>query len=142
MLGALDTYDAAEPEGNDLCLFAALHEQRRQFAKEWKVTNDHEIPRRLLDSLFQWRDRILRGKVVALDHSLRYGDCAGEDLGGLPGAVLVAMPDGRELQAERPKELCDFLRIANALAGEPALGVFLFGLRLSVLDKVDAHITP
>jgi hypothetical protein len=51
------------------------------------------------------------------------------------------MPDGRELQAERPKELRDFLHIANALAGEPALGIFLFGLRLSVLDKVNAHIT-
>ena len=81
-------------------------------------------------------------RSLRCDHSLRYGDCPAGIFGGLPGAVLVAMPDGRELQAERPKELCDFLRIANALAGEPALGVFLFGLRLSVLDKVDAHITP
>ena len=66
----------------------------------------------------------------------------GVDLGGLLGPVLAAMPDGLELQAERPKESRDLLYIANAFVGEAALGVFLFGPRLSVLNKVNAHINP
>jgi hypothetical protein len=52
------------------------------------------------------------------------------------------MPDGLELQAERPKESRDLLYIANAFVGEAALAVFLFGPRLSVLNKVNAHINP
>ena len=52
------------------------------------------------------------------------------------------MPDGLELQAERPKESRDFLDIANTFVGEPALWIFLFGPRLSVLNKVNAHINP
>jgi hypothetical protein len=96
----------------------------------------------VLDGLFHRRDRVFRRKIVALQHPLACGDCADEDLGGLLGAVLAAMPDGLELQAERPKESRDFLHIANAFVGEPALGVFLFGLRLSVLNKVNAHINP
>jgi hypothetical protein len=106
------------------------------------MANNHEVTRRLLDSLFHRRDRVFRRKVVALQHSLARGDRAGEDLGGLLGAGLTAMPDGLELQAERPKESRDFLHIANAFVGEPALGIFLFGLRLSVLNKVNAHISP
>jgi hypothetical protein len=90
----------------------------------------------------QRRDRVFRREAVALQRSLARGDRAREDLGGLLGAVLAAMPDGLELQTERPKESRDLLYIANAFVGEPALGVFLFGPRLSVLNKVNAHINP
>jgi hypothetical protein len=140
MLRALDTHDATELEGNDLCLLVVRDEQRRKFAKEWQVANNHEVTRRLLDSLFDRRDRVFRRKAAALQHSLARVDRAGKDLGGLLGAVLAALPNGLELQAERPQESRDFLHIANAFIGEPALGVFLFGPRLSMLNKVNAHI--
>jgi hypothetical protein len=106
------------------------------------VANNHVVARRLLDNLFHRRDRVFRRKAVTLQDSLARGDRAGEDLSGLLGAVLAAMPDGLELQAERPKEARDFLHILNAFVGEAALGVFLFGPRLSVLNKVNAHINP
>jgi hypothetical protein len=140
ILNALDTHDAAEPEGYDLCLFVVGHESRREFAEEWQVANNHEVTCRMLDSLFHRRDRVFRRKAAALQDSLARRDCAGEDLGGLLGSGLAAMPDGLELQAERPKESRYFLHITNAFVGEPALGIFLFGLRLSMLNKVNAHL--
>jgi hypothetical protein len=140
ILDALETHDAAEPERNDLSFLVVRHEQRGEFAEKWQVANNHEVTRGLLDSLFHRHDRVFRRKTVALQHSLARGDRAGKDLGGLLGAGLAAMPNGLELQAERPKELRDFLHIANAFVGEPALGIFFFGPRLSVLDKINAHI--
>ena len=142
ILNALDTYDAAELEGNNLCVLVVRHKQRHKFAEEGQVANNHEITRRLLDSLFQRRDRVFRRKAVPLQQSLARGDRADEYLGGLLGAVLTAMPDGLELQAERPNEPRDFLHTANSFVAEPALGVFLFGPRLSVLNKVNAHFNP
>ena len=78
------------------------------------MANNHEVTHRLLDSLFHRRDRILWRKAVALQDSLACEDRAVEDLGGLLGTMLAAIPDGLELQAERPKAAsCENVRLSE-----------------------------
>jgi hypothetical protein len=66
----------------------------------------------------------------------------GERLGRLPGPELVGVADLGEWEAELAHMPGHALDLGPSPIGEGPLGVDLLGLRISVPDKIDKHLSP